>query len=198
MSETAHLGSYTLLEQTLAARDSPEIMLSELVGGVGERSFGIALVLICIPALVPGLGAVSGPVSAFIGVQMMLGWGRLWLPRWLGARALSRDLLKRALRKSKPFIERVERILRPRMKRVWRHAGWVWTGFLVFLLGLLLSLPIPFTNYLIAAPIALIGLALAEHDGGALITGWVSGIVAMVIVIVAYTVVITALVARFT
>ena len=49
------------------------------------------------------------------------------------------------------------------------------TGLLLVLLGLLLSLPIPFTNYLFAGLLMLFALALLERDGVLMLVAWIAG-----------------------
>jgi hypothetical protein len=46
---------------------------------------------------------------------------------------------------------------------------------LLVLLGALLSLPIPFTNYLFGALLLLFALALLERDGALMAVAWVAG-----------------------
>ncbi len=55
------------------------------------------------------------------------------------------------------------------------------TGVLLLLLGLLLSLPIPFTNILLGALIVLYALALLERDGALMLVAWALGVVTLVV-----------------
>ena len=52
-------------------------------------------------------------------------------------------------------------------------------GMLLFLLGLLLSLPIPFTNYVFGGIILLFALALLERDGVLMLVAWIVGVAAL-------------------
>ena len=49
------------------------------------------------------------------------------------------------------------------------------------LLGILLALPIPFTNYLFGALMLVYAFALLERDGGLMLLCWVAGVVAIVV-----------------
>ena len=49
----------------------------------------------------------------------------------------------------------------------------------MLLLGVLLSLPIPFTNYLLGGLILLFALALLERDGAMMLVAWGVGIAAV-------------------
>ena len=55
----------------------------------------------------------------------------------------------------------------------------MFTGLLVVLLGVLLALPIPFTNYLFGAMMLAFALALLERDGALMLLCWAAGIIAI-------------------
>ena len=63
--------------------------------------------------------------------------------------------------------------------------GWLalilpaFTGLLLLLLGVLLSLPIPLTNYLFGGIILVYALALLERDGALMLLAWGIGLVAL-------------------
>jgi hypothetical protein len=53
------------------------------------------------------------------------------------------------------------------------------TGLLLVLLGLLLSLPIPFTNFIFGGLLLAFALALLERDGVLMLLSWAAGAVAI-------------------
>ena len=53
------------------------------------------------------------------------------------------------------------------------------SGLLLVLLGLLLSLPIPFTNYVFGVLLMLFALALLERDGWLMLVAWAAGLAAI-------------------
>jgi hypothetical protein len=57
----------------------------------------------------------------------------------------------------------------------------VLTGLLLVLLGVLLSLPIPLTNYLFAGLLLLFALALIERDGVLMLVAWIAGAAAVTV-----------------
>ena len=59
------------------------------------------------------------------------------------------------------------------------RAARVFTGLLLVLLGVLLALPIPLTNYLFAGLILLYALALMERDGVLLLALWLASAAAL-------------------
>src|SRR3546814_654013 len=69
-----------------------------------------------------------------------------------------------------PWLGRLERLVKPRLPLLLDHrvAGML-SGLLLVLLGLLLALPIPFTNYIFGSLLLLFALALLERDGALMI-----------------------------
>jgi len=81
-----------------------------------------------------------------------------------------------------PWLSRLEALIRPRLPRLLANrAAAVLTGLVLMLLGLLLSLPIPLTNYLFGALLLLFALALLERDGVLMIIAWIAGSIAIVV-----------------
>ena len=126
--------------------------LRDLLAGLGKRVFGMLLCVAALPAFIPipGLaGAISGPLVMLVGVQLLIGLRNPWLPRFIAERGPHRGSLVRFERRIAPLLARIERVVRPRMTVVLdSRPGTMFTGLLLVVLGLLLALPIPFTNYL--------------------------------------------------
>ena len=81
-----------------------------------------------------------------------------------------------------PWLTRLERVVRPRLTWVIDHrAASMFTGLLLVLLGILLALPIPFTNYLFGSLLLVYAFALPERDGGLMLLCWAAGIVSIVV-----------------
>ena len=81
-----------------------------------------------------------------------------------------------------PWLARLERLVRPRMTALIEHrAASMFTGLLLVLLGVLLALPIPFTNYVFGLLLLTFALGLLERDGALLIGAWVAGVIAIAV-----------------
>ena len=69
-----------------------------------------------------------------------------------------------------------ERLIRPRLEVLTDHTlANMFTGLLLILLGFLLSLPIPFTNYPFGLLLMAFALALIERDGALMLLLWLVG-----------------------
>ncbi|MDH5823348.1 exopolysaccharide biosynthesis protein [Luteimonas sp. RD2P54] len=169
-----------------AVGDPDELLeLRELLSGLGKRVFGMLLFIAAVPSFIPipGLaGAIAGPLTVFIGLQLLAGLRRPWLPRFIARRGPHRRTLLRFERRISPWLERLEHLVRPRLDAVLAHrAAAMFTGLLLVVLGILLALPIPFTNYLFGALLLLFALALLERDGALMLAAWGLGVVAIAV-----------------
>lgn len=178
------LRTSTLL--TLIGDDSgdPTISFGELLASFRHRAFGALLLVILLPTFIPvpiGIGAVTGPMIALIGGQMLLTFSKPWLPKWLQRRRMHRSTVGRFGERFRPLLSRLERICKPRLTHFTEHVyAHVFTGLHLVLLGFLLSLPIPFTNYPYGIVLLLYAIALIERDGVLLLVAWTLGIAAIV------------------
>ncbi|MEO6263584.1 MAG: exopolysaccharide biosynthesis protein [Luteimonas sp.] len=177
-------GTRALLDG-FAVGDPDEILrLRDLLAGLGRRAFGMLLFIATLPAFIPipiG-GAVSGPLVVLIGAQLLVGLRRPWLPRFLAERGPHRHALARFERRISPWLARLEKVVRPRLPQLLDHrAATMLTGLLLVLLGLLLSLPIPLTNFLFGGLLLLYALALLERDGALMLVAWTTGVIAIAV-----------------
>ena len=143
-------GTRALLDAFTVGDPDQLLPLGEMFGGLGKRSFGMLLFIAILPSFLPitGAGAASGPMVALLGLQLMLGRTTPWLPGFIAKRGPTRHTITRFRDRIAPWLTRVERFCRPRMPGLLtgRLASFV-TGALLVVLGALLTLPIPFTNY---------------------------------------------------
>src|SRR3546814_399971 len=170
----------------LAAGDPDETSrFCDVFAGLGERAFGMLLFVATLPAFIPipGVGgAISGPLAILIGLQLLAGRRIPWLPKFIARRGPHRHAMARFERMLSPWLGRLERLVKPRLSLLLDHrvAGML-SGLLRVLLGLLLALPIPFTNYIFGSLLLLFALALLERDGALMIAAWIAGAIAIAV-----------------
>jgi len=159
------------------------LRLGDVFAGLGKRSFGMLLFVSTLPAFIPipGIGgAVSGPLVILVGAQLLFRLPRPWLPRFIASRGPHRQAVSRFRDRISPWLARLERLVRPHSPALLDHRlASALTGLLLVLLGLLLSLPIPFTNFVFGALLLLFSLALLERDGRLMAVAWASSAVAV-------------------
>jgi hypothetical protein len=140
-----------------------------------------------VPVNIPLLSAVLGLPLVLLAAQLSYGRHKPWFPDWLTAQSFPREGFAAVVNRALPFLERVERLLRPRLTMLLSWTGERLVGITILILALILTLPIPFANWLPACGIAVFGLAIVEKDGVAVLAGLALGVAS---VIVAATVVI--------
>ena len=178
-------GTRVLLDAMLEGDHAQDLRFADLLAGLGRRAFGMMLFVASLPAFipVPGVaGAISGPLCALVGLQLLVGLRKPWLPGFIARRGPRRASLVKFDNMLSPWLARLERLVRPRMTRVLDHrVAAMFTGLLLTVLGLLLALPIPFTNYLFGALMVVFALALLERDGALMLLCWLTGIITIVV-----------------
>jgi len=176
-------GTRAILDALLDGDPAQSLDFDHLLDGLGRRAFGMLLFVAALPAFIPipvG-GALSGPLIMLVAAQLLVGMGHPWLPGFIARLGPKRQSLARFERIVDPWLARLERIVRPRLTVVLDHPlASAFTGLLLLLLGLLLALPIPLTNYLLGGLILLYALTLLERDGALMLVAWALGIVALV------------------
>jgi len=180
-----------LLREFLAVETAPRITLGALRDALGDRGFGVLLFIFALPNLVPVniplLSAVLGLPLVLLAAQLSYGRHKPWFPDRLTGQTFSRQGFAAIVTRALPYLERAERLLRPRLAVLLSWTGERLIGIAILLLALILALPIPFANWLPACAIAIIALAIVEKDGVAVLAGLAVGVAS---VIVAATVVI--------
>ena len=160
----------------------PYIALEELLERFQRRAFGVFLLIVVLPSFIPvalGVGAVSGALSILCGMQMMWGLERPWLPKFARDFGLPRRRLASFARKTETWFRWLEKIIKPRQERFTGRSADIFTGFIILLMGIALSLPVPLTNFFFAVPLAVLAFAMIERDGAMIAISWAASILVM-------------------
>lgn len=147
--------------------DQPRISVGQLILALGDRGLIGLLLLLAVANVIPnppGTSAVLGLPMLYLSWQMMRG-GMPWLPQFLAARSFDIDHFRTVVARTTPRLNRVERLLRPRLPSLSSPAAFRILGAVCLLLSVVLAMPIPFGNLLPAAAIAIIALGALERDG---------------------------------
>ncbi len=168
----------SLLLANLSQFSADRVSLRDIVQSLGHRSFGFILLLFALPNSlpivgIPGVSTITGLPLLFVALQMMLGQQRVYLPAWLGRRSLKRDNLEKAIGKLAPWLQKLERLLKPRLDFLTRGIAERLLGALAALLAFFLILPIPLGNLLPGLGILFIALGVIERDGLCVLIGLV-------------------------
>ena len=176
--------SEVLHRLTLGPPDD-KVSFGQMLDALGERGFGLLLMLFAIPNLlpfpgVPGVSFVTGMAILFISVQLILAKDEPAFPDWVSRKSFSRAQLSKFIVKTNPLLRWLEKPIKPRLSPMVVGAGERMIGVVGVVHALTLALPIPMGNLPQAVALILLALALMELDGLMAILGYIASIVAVV------------------
>lgn len=143
------------------------ISVGELLRALGDRALGAMLFIFAVPNVLPvppGTSAILGAPLVFLAAQLMLGRSP-WLPSVVANRSMTHADFARVVRRVAPWLQRAEKMLRPRWSAIALPPMEYAIGLVCLLLAVVLVLPIPLGNVLPALAISVLALAVLERDG---------------------------------
>jgi len=151
---------------TLAHRCTEEtVTLRDLMNGLGDRTFGVALVVLAAFNIIPFISIFSGLLVAAVGIQLLIGNSRLYLPARMLDHPLPGERVHSSLILFSRKVHGLEKFIRPRWHFSEAPIVDRFNGMVITLLGIVIALPIPFTNIGPALVIIIMALGLIERDG---------------------------------
>jgi hypothetical protein len=156
--------------------------VDELIGTLGDRSFGWCIVLFALVNLMPipfGGTMITSLPLILVTVQMALGLRELRLPGALMRREIGRKGFQKAVMRLRPLMRPIERVVRPRHAALFTARNEQLLGIVLVAVAVSLFLPIPLSGYLPAAALLVVGIGLVERDGLVALAGMILGMVAV-------------------
>lgn len=170
----------------LAAISGPDgLTLREIRDRLDERAYGLMIIILAIPCLVPALYGVPQivgiPILLLVG-QMLAGRVEPWLPEAVLKRRVSKAWLNRMADFAARRMGWFERFSRPRLTVF--AEGWAERAAAAFmaLATLTIMVPLPLTNTIPSVGLTLMAVGLIQRDGlfvvagAAVATGWVTAL----------------------
>lgn len=175
-----------ILEGLVAAAPLGQFSLDWLLDRLRMRSFAVAILMLSVVAMVPGISILAGLLIIVLGIQMVAGRSAPAFPRRVGAYSVRTAYLSGAVERVAPVLRQIERVIRPRWALPAQTAKRAVGAVVVLLSVALVFSPIPLSNVAPAFVIALIAMAYLEEDGlilaGALAVGAAMTAIAVIVV----------------
>jgi len=157
--------------------------VEKIIDSIGTTAFGTSLMFFSIPEVlpipIPGVSAIVALPTAVISAQMVIGKNRIILPKFMLKRSVPSKALATAIHAILPFLERAEKLTKPRWKWATGPAAKRLLGAFIFVLALAIAVPIPGMNMPQAIAIFIIALGLVENDGLLISIGVLIGIASL-------------------
>ncbi len=148
------------------------LTLHEIRDRMDERAYGLLILLLSIPCLVPGLyGApqVVGVIIILVATQLLVGREEPWLPRWMLDLRAKGSWLKAMADFAESKLSWIDRLSRPRLTRFADGPGEKLAA--VFMILATLTIVLPMTNTIPSIALALLSVGLIQRDGLFVIAG---------------------------
>jgi len=166
--------SISAIIRDISGRES--VSIGEIVDLFGTRAFGALLFIFALPNLLPlppGSSTILGAPLLLLAPQVAMGVDAPWLPRSVDGRRVSGADLTKVFGPLLPWVERFEKVSRPRVLVVFSPWGQQLIGAVCTLLAFVLILPIPLGNLLPGLTIGIFGFSLFQRDGFFAAAGYV-------------------------
>jgi hypothetical protein len=163
--DDAHEAPISRIVAEVAARfPGARITLGEMAEAFEDRAFGLLILLLCLPSLLPGMASVFGIPMLILGAQMGMGRRVPKLPAFIARQSIKREDLLRLASASSSGLRRIERFVKPRPGFFTGPMGDRIVGWLTVYCALMLILPGPGTNGPPAFGNIVMALGVVEHD----------------------------------
>ena len=171
----------THLELLQARVKGKALTVAELKQALKGDGSAMLLILLALPFCViaiPGLSTPFGIAICVIGTCILLG-REPWLPGFVMRRRLSTARLARLLAGAIKVARQLERFVWPRLSFLYSGSGMlrlIGLSIVIAGLGLMLPLPIPFSNSIPAWAVVLLAIGKIEKDGLCVLLGHLTAI----------------------
>ncbi|NSX34689.1 exopolysaccharide biosynthesis protein [Brevundimonas vesicularis] len=142
------------------------LTLHEIRDRLDERAYGLLILLLSIPCLVPGLYGVPqvvGLIVILLAGQMLVGREEPWLPRWFLNLRCKGSWLKAMADFAETKLSWIDRLSRPRLRRFADGPGEKLAA--VFMILATVTIVMPLTNTIPSIALALLSVGLIQRDG---------------------------------
>jgi hypothetical protein len=156
--------------------------LGHVIDALDDRAFGLLILILTIPCLVPGLpGAQIIAIPIFLlGLQIVFGRNEPWLPGWAMRAKLKPEWLSSIAEFANKRLRWTERLSRPRWRFIAHGAGERILGLIIALAAITIMLPITNTIPSLAITVAAVGLLQRDgmfmSAGAALALAWITAL----------------------
>lgn len=192
-TETPHVDnpkkSFTALVASLATMSGPEgLTLREIRDELDERGFGLMILILAIPCLVPalyGVPQIVGIPILLLAGQMLAGRIEPWLPEAVLKRRVSKAWLDRMADFATKRMGWFERLSRPRLTLF--TVGWAERVVALFMILATVTIVLPMTNTVPSVALTLLAVGLIQRDGlfvlggAAVAVGWATALATVAI-----------------
>ncbi len=173
-----------LLENVVNSNGSDKLLIKDLIDAMNKVGFGLVMMIfafgLVIPLPPPFPSIISTPLVLF-AIQMILGFQAPHLPKRFCNISVKRSTVAMLVKKSMPYIAKIEKFLRPRLLFMNSLIAQRIIGIFIFIFTSFVLLPIPLSNFIPGLGVLIISFGLLSKDGLVIILGIVVGLTGVII-----------------
>ena len=161
-----------VLDEIADTADGDRVSVEEVFEAFGRRAYGPLLFVIGLLSFspvgaIPGASILFGSLVIVLMVQYVIKDSPPWVPDWILRQDTDSDRAAKAVEKIKPYMERVEKIVRPRMEQL-SEPPWTYAVAVMAILMGACMFPLALVPWGVMAPslvLAVFGLGMMSSDG---------------------------------
>ncbi|MDX2082562.1 MAG: exopolysaccharide biosynthesis protein [Rickettsiales bacterium] len=196
MTDQNKLITTQVLEDVVNKSSADRVLIKDLVEAMESIGFGLAIMIfafgLIIPLPPPFPSIISIPLVIF-AAQMIIGYNSPKLPKRFANLTVKRSVLAMLIRRSSPYIGKMEKFLKPRLHFMFYKGVERFLGVFIFIFASFVLLPMPLSNFIPGVGILIISFGLLGKDGLITILGIIIGISGITISVTAVLVGVEAL-----
>jgi len=161
-----------IVDRTLRETRRDQVAVADVLDAFGHASFAPLLLVPAIAVVtplsgIPAFSAFSGILIFLIASQWLVGRDHIWLPQWVSRRHVAGDRLAAAMRRIRPWAQRVDRHTRPRLRFLFHRPFRFLPPLACTLFGAMMPFLelVPFSSSLLGAAVVLLSLSMLTRDG---------------------------------
>jgi hypothetical protein len=181
------MGIADTLGKLVRESDGDTIEVGEAIDLLSYRGFGPLLLVPSIITILPTgalpfVPAVCGLLIICFSLQVAAGRKRPWVPEKLRDLSLDKSKFEKSIESKKGFIQKIDKLLAPRLEWCVQEKSQRITGVIVSILAFIMITIgfIPFAPDVLALPILFFALGYMAQDGLLVLIGYVLSVVALV------------------
>lgn len=156
--------------------ETEKVTVGTIVEALHERGIGVLVLFFAVPMALPipvppGINILLATPLVLLTFQQAIGGHTIWLPERITKRSIARDKLISLIESLEPWIQRLEKIIKPRLGWITYDGPSRFFGFLAVIMALTVMIPLPMTNTAPSFGISLMAIGVIMRDGLAVMAG---------------------------
>ncbi len=188
MADQSKIIATQVLEDVVNKSSSDRVLVNDLVTAMDSVGFGLVMMIFSFATIMPlpppFPSIISIPLVIF-SAQMVLGYSAPKLPKRFANLSVKRSVLAMLIKRSSPYIRKVEKILKPRFGFMFNSFMERIVGLFIFIFSAFVLLPMPFSNFIPGLGALVSAFGLLGKDGLVAIIGILIGLIGIVVSITA-------------